>query len=179
MNKSLHEQIQTIELIIFDIDGVFTDGQLLFSDSGEHIKAFHAHDGLGIKLLQQIPIQLAVISGRASSIVEKRLTDLGIKHLFLGYPNKVPIYKKLVSELDVKPSAIAYVGDDLPDLPVMQEVGLSITVANANPVIAAHAMWQTKASGGHGAVREICDHFLQARNCLTQCLESLANEQND
>jgi 3-deoxy-D-manno-octulosonate 8-phosphate phosphatase (KDO 8-P phosphatase) len=177
MITHLHEKIKAIKLIIFDVDGVFTDGCLYFSEGKEHIKQFNVQDGLGIKLLQHAPIEMAIISGRKSPIAQQRLQQLGLKHIYLGYPNKIPTYESLISKFDLPETAIAYVGDDLPDLPIMQRVGLSIAVANANPIVAAQCMWQTRLQGGHGAVREICDQFLQSHDCLSQCLEAWQHEQ--
>ncbi len=178
MTTALHDIIKNIQLLICDVDGVMTDGSLFFSESGEIFKSFHAQDGLGIKLLLRSNIKIAVISGRQSPIVEQRLTQLGIAHIYLGYANKIPCYEKLLEQLNMPEKAIAYVGDDLPDLPIMQRVGLSIAVANANPTVAAQAMWQTQAHGGRGAIREICDLFLQVNDCLSQCMESLSHDES-
>lgn len=161
---SLHEKIKAIKMIIFDVDGVFTDGKLYFGESGEALRVFDAQDGLGIELLNKLPIITGVISGRDSAITRRRLEQLGIHHITLGASDKVPPYEQLLAKMSIPENQVAYVGDDLLDLPVMKRVGLSITVANANPLISAMADWQTKASGGNGAVREICDAFLHAHH---------------
>jgi len=152
-----------IKCIIFDVDGVFTDGRLYYSEQGETIKAFHVHDGLGVKLLQQHGIIVAIISGRESAIVTQRMTELGIKYIYQGHSEKLTAFEHLLALLKYDPLHFAYMGDDLPDLPVMQKVGFSITVPNANAIIREHADWQTQALGGNGAVREACEFLLTAQ----------------
>ncbi len=173
--EALHEIMQNIKGIIFDIDGVFTDGKLHYAETGEAMKVFHVQDGLGIKLLLASPVQVGVISGCSSPILEARLQYLGITHFALGASDKTPPYQALLEKWSLEDKDIAYVGDDLPDLPLMAKVKLPITVANANPLVAAHAFWQTQRQGGEGAVREVCDAFLQANHCLEQCMEAIGH----
>lgn len=161
--KKLHERAQQIRLLILDVDGVLTDGQVYFTDTGMEIKSFHVHDGLGIKLVLEAGIEVAVISGRHSKVVTQRMHELGVKHVFQGNVEKTPAYETLKNQLGLSDHEIAYIGDDLPDLPVLQRVGLSVCVANAHPKVKQATVMQTHLAGGHGAVREVCDLLLQVR----------------
>lgn len=151
-----------IKLLILDVDGVLTDGTIWLSAQGEELKRFHIHDGLGLKRIQNAGIIVAIISGRSSKSVSARMAELNIHHVYQGCADKVSVFEKLINELGIKPQEVAYMGDDLPDLPVMRLVGLSIAVANACPEVKNIAHWQTQKEGGMGAVREICDRLLQS-----------------
>jgi 3-deoxy-D-manno-octulosonate 8-phosphate phosphatase (KDO 8-P phosphatase) len=152
-----------IKLLILDVDGVLTDGKIWFSPEGTEYKAFNCQDGLGLKRLQQhTTIKIAVISGRHSATVALRLKQLNIEHVFLGYTDKLPTYEKLIDALSVTPDEVCYVGDDLPDLDIMQKIGLSIAVNNAVPTVKNKAHMITRAKGGDGAVREVCDLLIEA-----------------
>lgn len=164
----LQQKAKKIRLIIFDIDGVLTDGKLFFGSTGEELKVFHVQDGLGLKLLQKAGIEVALISSRKNVAVLQRMMELDIKHIYLGHENKNIPFKKLLTKLKLMRQQVAYAGDDLPDLTIMQQVGLSICVANAHPILKQYADWQTKNSGGNGAAREICDMLLQAQGKLEQ-----------
>jgi len=164
-----------IKLVVFDVDGVLTDGRLYFNANGEELKVFHVRDGLGIQLLLKNNIEVAVISGRNSPIVERRLTQLGIKHIHQGKDNKLPILENLRSELKIELEHIAYVGDDVLDIPIIKQVGLGIAVADANPVVKQYAVWQTTQNGGYGAAREICDFILQAQDKLERSYQDFIN----
>ncbi|MBT6794392.1 MAG: HAD-IIIA family hydrolase, partial [Methylococcales bacterium] len=129
--KSIDEfnkKARALKLLILDVDGVLTDGRLFFNDQGIEYKCFHARDGHGIKLLQQIGIDVAVISGRKSNAVALRMESLGVKHVFQGQENKIPALESLLNTVGVSANQVAHMGDDLPDLPIMSRVGLSITV---------------------------------------------------
>jgi len=152
-----------IKLVIFDVDGVFTDGKIYFTHRGEQAVAFHVHDGQGIKLLQNSCIEVAIISGRNTKAVQHRLDELGIQHVFLGQEDKTIAFDLLLAELDIMPKHIAYVGDDLPDKPLMEKVGLPIAVANAVESIKCIAKYCTQKKGGYGAVREVCDLICSAK----------------
>lgn len=160
-----------IRLAIFDVDGVLSDGTLFYTDSGMHLKGFHVHDGVGIKMLQSAGVEVAIITSHNTEVVAIRANDLGIEHLYQGYHNKIPAFEDLLSKLNVTEDQVCYVGDDLPDLPIISRVGLGVTVANAQPFIQQHAKWQTQKSGGHGAVREVCEMILQAQGKLQQAQE--------
>lgn len=156
-----------IELVIFDVDGVFTDGRLFFGPEGETHKVFHVRDGFGVKRLARAGIRLAVISGRSSEAVSRRMAELGIEDVFQGDHDKVPLFESLIERLGIAPGAVAYMGDDLPDLPVMERVGLPVAPANADAEVIAASRWTSTVGGGHGAVREFCDFVLSARRDST------------
>lgn len=168
MNYSaeLLKKAANIKLAVFDVDGVLTDGRLYFHPNGDEQKVFHVQDGLGIKLLLENNIEVAVISGRATAVVAGRLSKLGVKHIYQGHENKLPVLQKLLSQLQLTAKQVAYTGDDLPDVPVMCSVGLGIAVANAHTFVKEHAHWQTQCYGGLGAAREVCDLLLEAQGKL-------------
>lgn len=160
------EKAAKIKLLILDVDGVLTDGRLHYTQQGEELKVFYVHDGLGIKLLQNAEIVVAIISSRQSEIVTKRMYDLGVTHVYQGQTDKLPAYRKLITQLNLRDEQVAYLGDDLPDLPVMKHVGLSIAVANANIAVLQQVDWITTKSGGAGAVREVCELIMLSQNKL-------------
>lgn len=155
-------QAAKVKLLILDVDGVLTDGKIWFTPDGQEVKAFHIHDGMGITQLQQAGIPVAIITSRNSTIVTTRMRELGVNHVYQGQISKMAAFEQLLEKLDLTPEAVAYVGDDLADLPVMQRVGLSIAVANAVAPIKQQADWETEHHGGQGAVREVCDLILEA-----------------
>ena len=161
MNAALKEKtLSTVRLIAFDVDGVFTDGRFYLSDDGIESKAFNTQDGFGIRQLLEAGIEVAVISGRQSSAVEQRMTELGVVNVIQGCKDKVAAFNELISKLDITAAECAYVGDDVPDLPLLGEVGFSIAVANAVAVVREQCKHTTVAKGGFGAVREISDLIL-------------------
>jgi 3-deoxy-D-manno-octulosonate 8-phosphate phosphatase (KDO 8-P phosphatase) len=152
-----------VRLAVFDVDGVLTDGRLYYGAGGEELKVFHVHDGFGLKRLQAAGVILAIISGRDSAAVTRRMQDLGVEHVFQGDEHKLPIFERLLKQLRLTPEQCACVGDDLPDLPLLQRAGLAVAVANARPAIKQVAHHVTVARGGHGAAREVCDLILAAQ----------------
>ena len=152
-----------LRLIAFDVDGVLTDGSLVLGEKGDEYKIFHAHDGLGLVMLREAGLHIAVISSRASSIVAERMASLGIDLVYQGQSDKRSVIIEIMQNLEVNKDQVAYVGDDLIDLPAMSEVGLAIAVANAQAPVLASADWVTDKAGGHGAVREICEMLLAAQ----------------
>lgn len=162
-HQSLLEIAAGIRLLVLDVDGVLTDGRLWYDAEGREIKSFHVRDGYGIVQLQAAGIGVAVISGRASHAAAARLAELRVPHVYLGRNDKKVVLDALLTKLDIPPRLIACVGDDTTDLEIMQMSGLSITVADAHPAVLAKAMWTTRQCGGQGAVREICDLLLAAR----------------
>ena len=152
-----------IKLLILDVDGVLTSGQVYLCDCGHEIKGFNTQDGVGLQLLLANNIEIAVISGRKSPATKKRLQELNIKHVYLGVGDKITVFNQLKHELALANHNIAYIGDDLPDLLVMQQVGFSIAVANAVDAIKDIADYITAKKGGDGAVREVCDFILNAK----------------
>lgn len=149
-----------LKLIGFDVDGVFTDGRFYLSDDGVETKAFNTQDGFGIRSLLNAGIQVAVISGRSSLAVEKRMKELGVAHVFQGSKDKVAAFESVVASLGIDTSQTAFVGDDVPDLPLLQHAAFSIAVANATTTVKDQCDWVTSSTGGAGAVREVCEYVL-------------------
>jgi len=153
-----------IKLALFDVDGVLTDGQLHYGASGEQTKVFHALDGHGLKMLQTAGIEVGVISARASQALQFRLKDLNIKHCFLGVEDKRAVFQELLTNLKIDGSVCCFTGDDVIDLPVMQECGLKFSVANGHFIVQDKADWVAPLTGGNGAVRAICDVLLYSQD---------------
>lgn len=165
-------KLRKIRLVATDVDGVLTDGLVWYSSIGEEIKSFHIQDGLGIKLLQSCGIQVAIITGRSSAMVERRAKELGITHLVQGREDKLEALTGLCSQLDIPLEACAYVGDDLPDLRAIIACGFGIAVANAHYAVSKSADYLCQRRGGDAALREVCDLILEARGELTDILSS-------
>jgi len=165
------ERARAVRLVLFDVDGVLTDGRLILDDDGREYKAFHTHDGHGIKLLQRSGVAVGIISGRTSRAVELRARELDIKHLHQGCAEKLPVCRRLLSELGVPKAAVAFVGDDVVDLPIMLDVGLGIAVADAHPLVKRHAHWVTPSAGGRGAARDACELILHAHGRYTAAMQ--------
>lgn len=162
MNIGLN-RLGDIALVAFDVDGVFTDGRFYLSDDGIETKAFHTQDGYGIRQLLKAGIAVAVISGRKSGAVEKRMAELDVRHVVLGCKDKVSAMNELAAKLEIDIAKCAYVGDDMPDLPLLEHVGFSIAVANAVSVLQEKCDYVTRKPGGFGAVREVCELVIAAR----------------
>ena len=161
-SKSPTNPLAGLRLIAFDIDGVFTDGRFSLSDDGVESKSFCTQDGFGIRQLLKAGIEVAVISGRKSAAVERRMTELGVRHVILACSDKTAAFDALTDELGIGAREAAFVGDDIPDLPLLSKVGYSFAVANAVSAVREFCDYTTKASGGNGAVREICELVLAA-----------------
>jgi 3-deoxy-D-manno-octulosonate 8-phosphate phosphatase (KDO 8-P phosphatase) len=164
--QDILEKAANIKLVIFDVDGVLTDGGLFFGDDGQEYKAFYSRDGLGIKMLQRTGVEVGVITARESQVVIHRMKNLGIEHLYQGRLDKIRAYEDMIEKLNVTHAQTAYVGDDVVDLPVMQRVGLAVAVADAHPFVKQHAHWSTQHGGGRGAARDVCELILQAQGNL-------------
>lgn len=164
--KDILKKAAKIKLLVFDVDGVLTDGSLIVGDDGKEYKAFYAKDGLGIKMLQKTGVEIAVITARTSEVVIHRMQNLGIKHIYQGQLEKLPAFKELLLKLNISTEQAAYVGDDVIDLPVMLHAGLAITVDDAHPLVKQHAHWQTAEKGGRGAARDVCELIMQAQGTL-------------
>jgi 3-deoxy-D-manno-octulosonate 8-phosphate phosphatase (KDO 8-P phosphatase) len=152
-----------VRLLILDVDGVLTDGQLYYGASGEELKAFNTQDGAALKMLMASGVQVAVITGRTSPIVSRRAGELGIQQVHQGAEDKGAVLERLASATGVEPAAMAHAGDDVPDLKLFARVGACFSVPNAHPAVIERAHYVTRAAGGHGAVREICQLILTAR----------------
>jgi len=164
--KDILEKASRIRLVVFDVDGVLTDGSLYIGDDGQEYKAFHSRDGHGIKMLLRQGVEIAIITGRTSRVVEHRMKNLGISHVYQGKLEKLPAFQELIQKLGVSEEQTAYVGDDVVDLPVMRRVGLAIAVQDAHPLVRQHSHWQTPNSGGRGAARDVCELIMEARGVL-------------
>ena len=151
------QKIKNLRLVAFDVDGVFTDGRFYLSDDGVESKAFNTQDGFGIRRLVESGRDVAVISGRRSIAVEQRMNELGVQHVVLGCGDKVAAFDEILAKLGLDRQQTAYVGDDVPDLPLLSHAGMSFAVANAVAEVRDACDYVTSASGGFGAVREICD----------------------
>lgn len=166
MTTAISDKARQVRLVILDVDGVLTDGGLCFDNQGEEYKTFNSLDGHGVRMLLDCGIEVAVITGRQSGIVEHRMRDLGVRHIYQGSRDKLPAFDRLLADTGLEADQVAYVGDDLPDLPVMRRVGCAIAVQNAHSFVKQHCDWVTTALGGHGAVREISDFLLHAQGLL-------------
>lgn len=167
MDKQLLNRARQIQLAVFDVDGVFTDGRLYYGAQGEALKVFHVQDGYGIKALLAAGIEIAVISGRSSPLVSARMSELGIPHVYQGCNDKLPFFNALLKQLELEPRQALCLGDDLPDLPLLQSAGLACTPPDGHPDLRAAAHWITPRGGGKGAVRDACDLLLAARGKST------------
>ena len=172
--QSVYSAARNIKLLIMDIDGVLTDGSLFFDNNGEEIKAFHARDGHGMHMLFKGDLKAALITGRKSSLVIHRARNLNISQdlVYQGYRDKLPAFEDLVEKTGIAPQHIAYIGDDVIDLPVMRRVGLGIAVNDAHPFVRKHADYVTEKKGGHGAAREVIELILEAQGKLQIMLDS-------
>jgi len=164
--KDILEKAKQIKLVVFDVDGVLTDGSLFVGDDGQEYKAFNARDGLGMKMLQRSGVEIGIITARSSQVVEHRMHNLGIKYVYQGRLEKLPAFEGLVEKLGLDFEQTAYVGDDVVDLPVLRRAGLAIAVQDAHPIAKQHAHWQTPHNGGRGAARDVCDLIMEAQNTL-------------
>lgn len=163
---TLLERARPVRLAIFDVDGVLTDGRLYFMPDGTEFKSFNTLDGHGIKMLIASGVETAIISGRSSPLVERRAANLGIQHLIQGREDKLTALAELRTIVPVELEQIAFLGDDLPDLPVMRRVGLGMAVASADDFVREHAHGVTRKPGGAGAAREFCELIMRAQDTL-------------
>lgn len=170
--QDILEKAKAIKLLVLDVDGVLSDGKLYFSNSGDEIKAFSTLDGQGIKMLQGSGVEVAIITGRSSELVQRRANNLGIEHIVQGREDKLTALDELIATVGVNYPEIAFLGDDLPDLAPIRKVKLGMTVANGHHFVAEHADWQTTARGGEGAVREACELIMRAQGSLRAALEA-------
>ncbi len=165
-DQKLVSRAKAIRLLLLDVDGVLTDGRLYYGNNGEELKAFNIQDGLGIKLLQRNGVKVGIITGRSSELLARRANELGIDLVVQGREDKLVALQEVLKTHDYRMEEIAFLGDDLPDVAVIRQVGLGVAVANARHFVVENAVWQTSASGGHGAVRELVDMILQAQDKL-------------
>jgi 3-deoxy-D-manno-octulosonate 8-phosphate phosphatase (KDO 8-P phosphatase) len=160
------DKARRIRLVIFDVDGVLTDGGLHIDCDGREHKVFHSRDGHGMKMLQESGVAIAVISGRNTGSVTHRMSGLGIEHVFQGWQDKLPAFEELRQRLGLAPEQIACVGDDVVDLPMLRRCGLAIAVGDAHELVREHADWVTPNRGGRGAARDVCELIMSAQGML-------------
>ena len=164
--QDIYQRAKRIRLAVFDVDGVLTDGGLSFASSGEELKTFNVLDGHGMKMLQESGVTLAVITSRASRAVEERMRNLGVGLVFQGAQDKLAAFNQLLAQQKVAAEAVSCIGDDLQDVPVMKRCGLAAAVPDAPAVVRRHAHYVTRARGGHGAAREMCELIMHAQGSL-------------
>jgi 3-deoxy-D-manno-octulosonate 8-phosphate phosphatase (KDO 8-P phosphatase) len=162
----LQQRAAKVRLLVFDVDGVLTDGSLYLGDDGSEYKRFHSRDGQGLVMLRDAGLHIAIVSGRSSPAVAERMSELGIGHVYQGVANKVAALGELLLGLDLTAEQAAFLGDDLPDLAALQTVGLGIAVADAPPIVREAAGYVTQCPGGRGAVREVAELILDIQGLL-------------
>ena len=163
MNKNLKEKLKKIKMLILDVDGVMTDGRIIMDDEGHQLKNFDVRDGHGLKIIQRYGIEIVILTGRKSEVVNHRAHDLGIEDVYQGALNKKEVFQKILLKHNLAASAVAFLGDDIIDIPVLRQVGFSAAVADAVDVVKKSVDYVTSHQGGRGAVREICEMILQAQ----------------
>ena len=170
------EKLKNIQLLLLDVDGVLTDGRIIYSDAGSQIKEFNVRDGLGIKLVMAAGIKVGIVTGRKSEALQHRCRDLGIPYLYEGVRQKGQLIERIVEQTGVDADQTAFVADDIPDLNLMRRIGLSIAVADAHELVKKYADWITSAPGGCGAVREVCEALLMARGSWEKIIIDVAGD---
>lgn len=163
MKKSIKEKLKGVRLLVLDVDGVMTDGRIIMDYAGREIKNFNVRDGHGIKILQHCGVKVAILTGRKSKVVEHRAKDLEIKDIYQKVYNKKEVFEKILKKQKLSADAVAFIGDDIVDVPVLKRVGFSVAVADALDIVKKSVDYVAKNRGGHGAVREICEMILQAQ----------------
>ncbi|MCF8053328.1 MAG: HAD hydrolase family protein [Desulfobacterales bacterium] len=175
LNKEdLSAALSRVRLLLLDVDGVLTDGRIIYNDRGEETKVFHVRDGLGLRLLIQAGIEVGIVTGRSSRALFHRCRNLGITRVHDGVKDKVAALKSILAEAGLEKGQAAFVADDLPDLGIMGRVGLAVAVADAAPIVRERADWVTTAPGGGGAVREVAEAILAAQGIWEQVLKRLS-----
>jgi 3-deoxy-D-manno-octulosonate 8-phosphate phosphatase (KDO 8-P phosphatase) len=174
--RTLRERCLAIDWLIVDVDGVLTDGGIVYADDRRELKQFHVRDGSGLKIWQYLGKKSALITGRKSPIVDVRAAEVGIETVYQGNPDKMPAYRQLLKENGLWPEQVCYVGDDVPDLPVMWHCGLAVAVANACPDVLAAAHYVTSVAGGRGAVREVIEMILRCQGLWRKLIERYQGE---
>jgi 3-deoxy-D-manno-octulosonate 8-phosphate phosphatase (KDO 8-P phosphatase) len=172
----LTQKLKNIKLLLLDVDGVLTDGSIILGNNNIEIKSYDIQDGLGIKMAQAAGIKVGIITGRSSDTVAKRAEELRLDALYQGQMKKTKAYRQVLNRFQLSDSEIAYIGDDILDLPVMRIVGLSVAVANARPEVKLEADYVTQMSGGKGAVREVIDLILKSQGKWEQVLEEFTKD---
>ena len=163
ISKGVQERAAKVKLLLLDVDGVLTDGRIIMDHKGREIKAFNVRDGHGLRLLREAGIEVAILTGRSSPVVQKRADDLGILWVRQGVHDKVGAYQEIARKMGITDDEACFIGDDLVDIPLLKRVGIPIVVADGAPEAKRFARYVTQSSGGKGAVREVCDLLLQTQ----------------
>lgn len=169
--SDIRDRASRIRLACFDVDGTLTDGRLVYDGEGRETKAFHVLDGQGLKLLEENGVAVAFITARRNAAIQARARDLGLQHVYTGVKDKGAVLVQLCESLELSPEQTTHMGDDLPDLSALSQVGLAAAPANAHPWVAERVHWIARARGGEGAVRELCDLILEAKGLRAAILE--------
>ncbi len=169
--KEMQKIARGIRLLILDVDGVLTDGSIILDNNGNEYKSFHVRDGHGIKMLMRAGVEVAIVTGRVSRVVDRRADELGIREVFQKCFDKVSALRELIRKYSISEKEVAYMGDDIVDAPVMNRVGLPITVSDADGRVKKYSLFVTKSRGGRGAVREVTDYILEAKGLLQGILD--------
>jgi len=164
VTEAIIARAKKIKALVLDVDGVMTDGSLMIGDDGQEYKVFHAHDGLGMKLLNKTDVKMAIITGRTSNVVKIRAETNHIEHCYQGVEDKGLAFDDLINKLGINPEEAAFMGDDIVDIPAMRKCGLAITVPTAQSPVNAYAHYVTSSQAGKGAVREVCELIMKAQN---------------
>jgi 3-deoxy-D-manno-octulosonate 8-phosphate phosphatase (KDO 8-P phosphatase) len=173
---SLEERCRRIDMLVLDVDGVLTDGGIIYGDNGVELKQFHVRDGSGLKIWQYVGKRAAIISGRTSRVVEVRAAELGIAPVYQGAAEKMPAYRRLLADGGLRPEQVCFVGDDVPDLPLLLHCGLAVAVADACAEARAAAHHVTAAAGGRGAVREVIELVLRCQGLWQPVVDRFRGE---
>jgi 3-deoxy-D-manno-octulosonate 8-phosphate phosphatase (KDO 8-P phosphatase) len=167
VSEELLVRARNIKLLLFDVDGVLTDGRLFLDNRGEEYKAFNSRDGHGLKMLQRNGVAVGIITGRTSQIVAHRTQELGIRHVRQGCADKFPAYEEMIHELGFKPEQVGFVGDDVVDLPIMLRVGFAACPQDGNFLVKRHSHWVSPSDGGRGCAREVCELLMLAQGTFS------------
>ncbi|WP_130536818.1 3-deoxy-manno-octulosonate-8-phosphatase KdsC [Thiomicrorhabdus indica] len=170
-SEKLIQKASKIKLLILDVDGVLTDNRLYYSNDGNEQKTFYTRDGHGMVMLRKSGVDMAIITGRKSELVAKRAQDLKIAHLYQGVPDKLPSFQKLMAKLAISSDEVAYIGDDILDLPILMRVGLSITPADGEEEVKSRVDYVSPHKGGNGVVREICEMIMKSQDTWQQHMD--------
>lgn len=170
-SEKLIQKASKIKLLILDVDGVLTDNRLYYSNDGNELKTFYTRDGHGMVMLRKSGVDMAIITGRESQLVAKRAQDLKIAHLYQGVPDKLPSFQNLMDKLEISSDEVAYIGDDILDLPILMRVGLSITPADGEDEVKSRVDYVSPHRGGNGVVREICEMIMKSQDTWQQHME--------
>lgn len=171
--EPLRERLAGLKLLVCDVDGVLTDGRLTYSDGGESVKTFHVRDGMGLRMLMENGVEVAIITARSGAAVAKRMSDLKITHVAQGRGDKGAALQELLDRLKIRAEHTGYVGDDIIDLPAIRLANVGITVRDGHSAVRSEADWVTTAAGGQGAVREIADAIMECQGGLAEAIETL------